>query len=104
MDHGEGATVHLWDKRGSNKPDAVFNFRPITGGHGGADGLIVAEFIRYVREGGKIDTSPVAARYSVAAGYQATMSIRDGSKPKEIPQLDAKLRQYFEADVREKLA
>jgi predicted dehydrogenase len=99
-DSGEKALVHLWDKRGDSQPDAVFRFRPIKGGHGGSDTNIIAEFIRYIREGGKIDTSPVAARYSVAAGYQATMSIRDGFTPKAVPALDPELRAYFERDTR----
>ena len=57
------------------------------GSHGGADPLIVEEFLRYVREGGETTATPEAARMAVAAGYQATMSLRDGGKPLDIPPL-----------------
>lgn len=66
------------------------------GGHGGADPLIVAEFIRFVREGGRIQTSPIAARYSVAAGYSATQSLRNGAMPEDIPPLPEEIVEYFE--------
>ena len=68
----------------------------VSGGHGGGDPRIVAEFVRYVREGGAINTSPVAARYSVAAGCKATESLRSGSAPMDVPELDQELRTYFD--------
>jgi len=51
------------------------------GGHGGADPRIVAEFLRYVREGGSTVVDSVAAREAVAAGCAATYSLRNGSVP-----------------------
>ena len=97
---GPDTSVRLWDKRAYYYPqgNAEFRFPPIEGSHGGADPAIVAEFIRYVREGGRVDTSPVAARYSVAAGCCATESLRNGSQPQDVPQLPADLRAHFEAD------
>jgi len=75
-------------------------FIPDAGGtHGGADPKIVAEFIHYLREGGPIKTSPIAARYSVAAGCMATHSLRNGNVPMEVPPVADELRAYFEADV-----
>ena len=62
----------------------------------GGDPRIVAEFLRYVAEGGQTKTSPVAARYSVAAGCAATQSLRQGSTAVEVEALDSGLRQYFE--------
>jgi len=59
----------------------------------------VAEFIRYVREGGKTATSPVAARMSVAAGCMATESIRDGYTPRDVPPVDGDLAAFFEGDA-----
>lgn len=56
-------------------------------GHGGADAVIVDEFLRFVRKGGKTTATPEAARMAVAAGYQATMSLRDGGKPRNVPAL-----------------
>ena len=66
------------------------------GSHGGSDPRIIAEFLRYVREGGKITTSPVAARYSVAAGCQATASLRAGGKPLDVPPLAGDVNRYFQ--------
>jgi len=69
------------------------------GGHGGSDPSIVAEFVRYCREGGKVATSPIAARYSVAAGCLAADSLRDGSTPRDVPPVPAELRAHFDRDL-----
>jgi len=55
------------------------------GGHGGADPMIVSEFLEYARNGGETSATPLAARMAVAAGYQATMSLRDGGTPLDVP-------------------
>ena len=93
--------VRLWNVRTSYNPygDEQYFIPPVSGGHGGADPRIVAEFIRYVREGGKISTSAIAARYSIAAGCMAAESLRNGSAPMKIPPVDAELTSYFEADT-----
>ena len=70
-----------------------------TGSHGGSDPRIIAEFLRYVREGGKISTSPVAARYSVAAGCQGTKSLRAGGRPMDVKPVPEDLAGYFNADL-----
>jgi hypothetical protein len=44
---------------------------PNTEVHAAADRPLMAEFLRFVREGGRTETSPVGARMSVAAGVQA---------------------------------
>ena len=89
--------VCLWNKRGSYKAegDEQFDCTPESGSHGGADPQIAAEFVRYVREGGAILTSPIAARNSVAAGYMGTVSIRSASTPCDIPALAPELVEYF---------
>ena len=43
-------------------------------------------------------TSPVAGRFSVAAGCCATESIRNGSQPMDVPQLPGDLRAHLERD------
>jgi len=93
--------VALWNERCNHAAQGQVQvpIHEVEGGHGGADPRIVAEFVRYVREGGKMTTSPIAARMSVAAGYQAAMSIRNNSKPMKIPALSKRLVNYFEKDV-----
>ena len=95
------SVVRIWNrKQYYNAYGDVQWFVPhVEGGHGGGDPSIVDEFIRYIRESAKIATSPVAARYSVAAGYQATMSLRNGSRPMDIPRLSQDIAEYFEQDV-----
>lgn len=96
----DGTVIKLWNRRGSWDPDGheTFPIIPETGSHGGADPKIVAEFIRFVREGGPIHTSPVAARYSVATGCAATESLRNGGVPLEIPVLNRDVEAYFDND------
>ncbi|MEZ0107012.1 putative dehydrogenase [Catenulispora sp. EB89] len=76
--------------------DIAYRVPDASGSHGGADGAIMAEFARFVRDGGTTDTSPVAARMSVAAGYMATLSLRDGGTPFQVPPLDPELAEYFD--------
>lgn len=95
---GNDSCVRLWNKRHDGyrlEADETFSLAHREGGHGGGDPNIVAEFLRYVREGGAIKTSPIAARYSVAAGYMATRSLRNGSVPISIPPLDGEVAAYF---------
>ena len=93
--------VRLWNRRSYYNcyGDEQFYIQPVVGGHGGADPGIVGEFVRYVRSGGKITTSPVAARYSVAAGCMAAHSLRNGGIPMDIPRLPARLADYFNKDL-----
>ena len=97
------AVVRLWNRRAFYKPegDQDFVIPKTEGSHGGSDPEIVAEFVRYMREGRKVSTSPVAARYSVAAGCRATESLRHGSKPLNVPRLDRRVAGYFEKDVQD---
>jgi predicted dehydrogenase len=89
--------IRVWNTRTYYKPDGdqCIYIPSDTGGHGGADERIIDEFVRYVKEGGKVQTSPLAARHSVAAGYMATMSIRQGGMPFQIPPVDDKIAEYF---------
>lgn len=94
-----GAVVKVWNTGPSgyrSDCDVAYRVPKSNGTHGGSDRSITAEFARFVRDGGVTDTSPVAARMSVAAGYLATMSLRDGGRPYDVPPLDPDLVAYFD--------
>ncbi|MEU7553745.1 Gfo/Idh/MocA family oxidoreductase [Streptomyces sp. NPDC044571] len=98
---GPGSEVRVWNTRRSAyraEPDATHTVAQVRepGGHGGADPLLVDEFLRFIREGGTTDTSSVAARMAVAAGCGATESLRDGGTPRRVPPLDPRLSAYFD--------
>lgn len=93
----EGGHIKLWNKRTTYNPDGDEQF-PIIGdaaGHADADALTVAEFLRFVREGSVTDTSPLGAWHAVAAGIQATESLREGSSVREVPTLPEHITDYF---------
>jgi predicted dehydrogenase len=98
-DRPGNCVVRLWNRRTHYNPygDEQYFIPPTGGGHGGADPAIVAEFLRFVRHGGQISTSAVAARQSVAAGCMATESLRNGSTPRDVPPLDPALAAYFDS-------
>lgn len=82
--------VFLWNRRKDRYrmiPDRVFRGDELKAGgtHGGADPVIVGEFLRFARSGGKTTATPEAARMAVAAGYQATVSLRNGGKTMNVP-------------------
>jgi predicted dehydrogenase len=93
----EGAEVRVWNRRSDYRAEAdqVVPVHTPTGTHGGADPVLAAEFLRFVREGGATVTSPVAAREAVAAGYAATMSLRDGGRPVDIAPVAPDVAAYF---------
>ncbi|HIT76379.1 MAG TPA: Gfo/Idh/MocA family oxidoreductase [Candidatus Avipropionibacterium avicola] len=101
--NGSG-TIGVWNKRsrGRGEPDLEVAIATAEGGHGGADPRLVAEFLRFAREGGPTETSPIAARMSVAAGCAATSSLRGEVGPEgtpvTIPELDPALLDWFAAD------
>ena len=97
-DHGETAEVRVWKRRSGYRADAdlvVPMPAPGEGGHGGSDPLLVAEFLRFVREGGATDTSPVAAREAVAAGVAATESLRADGQPVTVERVAPELADWF---------
>lgn len=94
-----GDTIGLWNRRhgGHAEPDQVFTIGSgAGGGHGGADPSLVGEFLRFVAEGGITQTSPVAARESVAAGVLATQSLRGRGEAIDVPPLPQEWIDYFE--------
>jgi predicted dehydrogenase len=92
-----GTHLRLWNRRASWNPrgDVTHKIPVARGSHGGADPKIVGEFLRFVREGGGTDTSPLAARESIAAGCAATESLRHGGIPQRVPPVPARLAGYF---------
>ena len=97
---GPGALVKVWTRRTDTyreDADQVIEIPAAdTTGHGGADPLLVAEFVRFARDGGLTMTSPVAAREAVAAGASATTSLRTGGGAVDVPALDPEVVAWFE--------
>ncbi len=88
--------VHVWTQRGSRRqPDIIHYLKPAAGGHGGADPLVVRDFINYASGLCKARTSPIAARNAVAAGCLGHYSMRNGNTPQEIPPLPQHIIDYF---------
>jgi len=81
------ATVHLWNQRTgySEQGHEVFRIPPIPGTHGGADPLLINDFLSYIRTGQSQGASSLDARMAVAAGCLATESLREGNIPKDVP-------------------
>jgi predicted dehydrogenase len=96
---GPGDVVKVWNSRRSGyreDADQIVEIPDAEGGHAGADPRLVAEFIRFVRDGGATLTSAIAARAAVAAGYAATTSLRANGAPIDVPPLDPALIEYFD--------
>jgi predicted dehydrogenase len=93
-----GSHLRLWNRRASWNAggDATYKIPVQRGSHGGSDPRIVGEFLRYVREGGHTDTSPLAARESIAAGCAATDSLRHGGGPRKVPAPLPAITRWFE--------
>ncbi|MGM7774561.1 Gfo/Idh/MocA family protein [Arthrobacter sp. KNU-44] len=97
---GPGGSIHVWTTRtetGLSEPDAKIEILEGDGGHGGADPLLIAEFLSFARSGGATQTNPIAAREAVAAGILATESLRSDGSAREIPSLAPELLEYFNA-------
>ncbi len=95
-DYGK-CEIHVWTSRGSRaEPDIIHYLKPLEGSHGGSDPAIVQTFVDFVRFGVKTNTSPVAARNSVAAGVMGHDSMRGDGGRRDIPQLPKNVIEYFE--------
>jgi predicted dehydrogenase len=91
--------IRLWNRRQGYSPkgDRSFRFRAARGGHGGADDRLMDEFVRYARDGGDTQTSPLGAREAVAAGCAGAESLRSGGVPVRIEPPSAAIAAYFAA-------
>lgn len=86
-DQPGNSTLRLWDhSRYKYEPNGDLEYRvPETKGtHGGSDEAMFKEFLRYLQKGGQTNTSPIAARMSVAAGVAGTESVRNGGIPIQV--------------------
>ncbi len=98
---GPGGRIALWNRRHERwaEPDEVIMIPDgDDAGHGGADRAMIAEFVRYVRDGGSTTTSPISARQAVAAAVAATESLRGDGSARPVPLPAAQLAAYFGAD------
>jgi predicted dehydrogenase len=94
----QDAVVKVWTTRTdayTDQPDRVVEVSSASGGHGGADPLLIAEFLRFVRDGGETLASPLAARHAVAAAVAATSSLRSGGTPIDVPPVRPEIEAYF---------
>lgn len=96
---GPGGRIAVWDRRQESwsRPDTELAITGVPEGHGGADAVMIAEFLRFVRTGEPTETSPIAAREAVAAGVTATESLRGDGSALPVPDLDPELVAYFDA-------
>lgn len=81
------ATVHLWNRRMGyqQQGNEVFRIPDIEGSHGGADPLIVEDFIRCLRGEETQGATSWDARMAVAVGCKGAESLRSGGLPQDIP-------------------
>ena len=95
---GAGGEIRVWKRRSGYRADAdaVYALTGDESGHGDADAATMREFIDFVRGNRPTETSAVAARDAVAAGEAATISLRDGSVPVEVPAVDPLVEAYFD--------
>ncbi len=82
-----GGVVRVWNQRREWQlsGDAEYPIGGVESGHADADLITVAEFLDHVATGAPTALSPLAAREAVAVGDYATRSLREGSRPLDIP-------------------
>lgn len=80
------ASVHLWNRRTgySEHGHEIFRIPHLEGSHGGADPLMVDDFLAFIRGNPRSGADPLDARMAVAAGCLGTASLREGSVPKDV--------------------
>jgi predicted dehydrogenase len=97
---GNGGVVRVWNQRTGYSADADKSYPILEDGqgHGDADLLTVAEFLRFVIDGEPTQTSPVAARNAVMTAIAATESLRHGAQPHAVPPVSEELLKYFQSN------
>lgn len=82
-----GGIVRVWNRRRGwqMSGDAEYPIGGVEAGHADADLITVAEFLDHVATGAPTALSPLAAREAVAVGDYATRSLREGSRPLDVP-------------------
>ncbi len=92
-----GTTVEVWTRRTDTlhrEGDITFRMPPPGEGHGGADPVIIANFIDMLRGKAVPTSTPQGARYAVAAGILGAESIRSGGMPVDVPALPEDVENY----------
>jgi predicted dehydrogenase len=89
--------IKIWTKRHDSfhESEHEIDINRDLVGHERADEAIVEDFINYLRSGICESCFAIESRNSVAAGYCATISLRNGSIPVEIPFGDKKIIEYY---------
>jgi predicted dehydrogenase len=93
-----GGVVKVWNRRHEwqDAGDLEYPIVGVTSGHDDADVLTMTEFFDHL-DGEPTVVSPLAAREAVAAGSLAAASLRDGSRPIDVPALPQHVVDYFTA-------
>jgi len=81
------ATIAVWSRRCgvTRMGTESYSIPPAKGSHGGSDPLIIGGFVECLRTGKINGATPFDARAAVAAGVQATYSLRNGNIPMDVP-------------------
>ncbi|MDQ0727368.1 Gfo/Idh/MocA family protein [Microbacterium sp. W4I20] len=97
-----GGTVKVWNRRRewAVAGDSEYPIEGDPTGHEDADLATMREFLEHVFHGAPTVVSPLAARAAVAAGALAAESIRDGSRPIDVPSLPPEVLESFLARSR----
>ncbi len=92
-----GGVVKVWDRRHEWQVagDREYPIEGVTSGHADADLITMTEFLDHVVDGAPTVVSPVAAREAVAAGSLAARSLREGSRPIDVPALPTAVLDHF---------
>ncbi|WP_425956084.1 Gfo/Idh/MocA family protein [Xylanimonas sp. McL0601] len=97
-----GGVVRVWNRRREWQlaGDVEYPIEGVTSGHEDADVLTMTEFFDLVVDGTPTVVSPLAARAAVAAGALAAESLRDGSRPRDVPALPQSVHDHFASTTR----
>ena len=92
-----GGVVKVWNRRREWQVagDVEHPVEGVESGHADADLVTMTEFLDHVVDGSPTVVSPIAAREAVAAGALATRSLREGSRPLDVPELPADVVAHF---------
>lgn len=80
-------------RRWRNLADHHIEVKKAHGSHGGADPEVCKDFVEMILDGKQPIATPLAGRMSVAVGYAATQSIRNGSQPADVPPVPEDIRE-----------
>ncbi len=86
-DYSSSATIRLWTSRCQYTEEGTefIDIPKSPQGHGGADPLIMKDFVRFIKGEKTWGATPLEARMSAVAGCMATESLRNGNLPYDIP-------------------